>query len=91
LTFINDHRVERANVQGVRTTETIEVDARGREPPGPMVRILEALAALPNGAQLRARTDRRPLHLHPQLEARGFRGITEEHAEGGYVTHIERI
>src|SRR5690242_5685149 len=37
----------------------VEVDARGLEPPQPMVTILEALTSLPAGAVLRARTDRR--------------------------------
>jgi uncharacterized protein (DUF2249 family) len=70
--------------------EIPEVDARGLEPPQPMVRILEALAALPDGAELRARTDRRPMHLLPQLEMRGFLGESEEQADGSYVTCIRR-
>jgi uncharacterized protein (DUF2249 family) len=66
----------------------LEVDARGLEPPQPLVVILEALAGLPEGAGLRARTDRRPLHLYAQLEARGFTGETEEQADGSFVTTI---
>lgn len=65
-----------------------EVDARGLEPPQPMVRILETLASLPSNAVLEARTDRRPMHLYAQLEARGFKGETEEHPDGGFVTRI---
>lgn len=68
----------------------VEVDARGLEPPQPMVKILEALAALPGGAELRARTDRRPMHLYAQLEARGFMGESEEQPDGSYITHIRR-
>lgn len=68
----------------------VEVDARGLEPPQPMVKILEALAALPDGAELRARTDRRPMHLYAQLEARGFMGESEEQPDGSYITHIRR-
>ncbi len=75
-------------------TETIariiEVDARGLEPPQPMVVILEALSALPKDAELRARTDRRPMHLYAHLEARGFVGETEAHSDGSFVTHIRR-
>jgi len=67
-----------------------EVDARGLEPPQPMVKILEALAALPAGAGLRARTDRRPLHLYPHLEERGFTAATEEQPDGSFLTHISR-
>src|SRR3954468_11291210 len=42
--------------------DILEVDARGLEPPQPMVKILEMLAALPRNTTLRARTDRRPMH-----------------------------
>lgn len=66
----------------------LDVDARGLEPPQPMVRILEALTTLPSQAALRARTDRRPIHLYPLLEARGFAGTSEEQADGSYVTLI---
>ena len=68
----------------------IDVDARGLEPPQPLVTILEALARLPKGARLRARTDRRPLHLYAQLEERGFAGETEEKEDGSFVTTILR-
>jgi uncharacterized protein (DUF2249 family) len=68
----------------------LEVDARGLEPPMPMVTILEAVAALPKGAELRARTDRRPMHLYAQLEERGFTGQTEEQTDGSYLTLITR-
>jgi uncharacterized protein (DUF2249 family) len=68
----------------------IEVDARGLEPPQPLVKILEALAALPAGARLRARTDRRPMHLYAQLEERGFVGESEEQPDGSFITHVRR-
>ena len=68
----------------------LEVDARGLEPPQPLVTILEALATLPEGAQLRARTDRRPMHLYAQLEERGFVGESEEQKDGSFVTHVRR-
>ena len=73
---------------GPNDTKFIEVDARGLEPPQPMVKILEALADLPAGAGLRARTDRRPMHLYAQLEARGFTGNSEEQNDGSFITHI---
>ena len=66
----------------------IEVDARDLEPPLPMIKILEALAMLPADVALRAHTDRRPMHLYAQLEARGFTGETEEQTDGSYITHI---
>src|SRR4029077_15548196 len=49
-------------------TSAFELDARGLEPPQPMVRILETLTSLPEGGLLLARTDRRPMHLYAQLE-----------------------
>jgi len=70
--------------------EVLEVDARGLEPPQPMVKILEALTQLPDGAGLRARTDRRPMHLLPQLDLRGFKGESQEQADGSFITHITR-
>lgn len=65
-----------------------EIDVRGLEPPQPMVRILDALATLPEGAKLRAFTDRQPLLLSDQLQARGFDGETNENPEGGFITII---
>ena len=65
-----------------------EVDARGLEPPGPMLRILEAMDALPAGGVLRARTDRRPLHLIAELERRGVGHEGEEQADGSWITTL---
>ena len=71
-------------------TETREVDARGLEPPQPLIAILEALGTLPAGAELRARTERKPMHLYAQLDERGFIGETKEQPDGTYLTHIRR-
>ncbi len=68
----------------------LDLDARGLEPPQPLVKILEALASLPDGARLRALTDRRPMHLYAQLEERGFAGETEEQKDGSFVTYVSR-
>lgn len=68
----------------------VELDARGLEPPQPLIAILEALASLPEEGELRARTDRRPIHLYAQLEERGFIGQTEETENGSFITHIRR-
>jgi uncharacterized protein (DUF2249 family) len=68
----------------------LEVDARGLEPPQPLIRILEALGNLPKSAVLKARTDRRPMHLYGELETRGFIGKTEEEVDGSYITNITR-
>lgn len=66
----------------------VECDARGLEPPEPLVRILDALTRLPSNAELRAHTDRRPMHLYAQLEQRGFVALSEQQADGSYVTSI---
>lgn len=68
----------------------VGVDARGLEPPQPMIKILEALESLPEGSGIRAHTDRRPMHLFAQLKARGFTGQSEEQNDGSFITHIRR-
>ncbi len=73
-----------------RDSKVVDVDARGLEPPQPMIKILEAVAALPEGVELRARTDRRPIHLYPHLEERGFDAESAEEADGSFVTHVRR-
>ncbi|MBI2767189.1 MAG: DUF2249 domain-containing protein [Chloroflexi bacterium] len=50
----------------------VSLDNRGLQPPEPMVRILEALQALPEGDRLEAIMDREPVLLYPELERRGF-------------------
>ena len=69
---------------------TMTLDARGLEPPQPLVVILEALASLPDGEEMHARTDRRPMHLYALLEQRGFTGETEEQHDGSFITTIRR-
>jgi uncharacterized protein (DUF2249 family) len=68
-----------------------EVDARGLEPPEPLMRVLDALEKLPPGQSLRALTDRPPLHLYPLLEQRGFTADTEPLPEGGFQTRIHGL
>jgi uncharacterized protein (DUF2249 family) len=58
------------------------LDVRGLEPPLPMVRVLERLDTLPQGATLTVLHERRPMFLYPQLEARGFSHATDEPAPG---------
>lgn len=76
------------NVVNAAVAEIVDVDARGLEPPQPLVKILEALAALPAGAELRAHTDRKPMHLLAELEERGLNYKTEEQTDGSHLTHI---
>lgn len=69
----------------------LDVDARGLEPPQPLVVILETLANLPECGEMRARTDRRPLHLYAHLAERGFVGETKEQNDGSFLTTIRRV
>lgn len=70
---------------------TDELDLRGMEPPEPMMRILNTLEATPVGASFRARTDRQPLHLFPELTARGARHTSEAAPDGNsWITTITR-
>jgi uncharacterized protein (DUF2249 family) len=68
----------------------LEIDARGLEPPEPLIRILNALESLPSGGCLRAITDREPCHLFGEAEQRGFRHDTAEQSDGSWVTLLER-
>lgn len=68
----------------------LALDARGLEPPQPLVKILEALETLPVHTALHARTDRRPMHLYARLEERGFTGESQEQKDGSFLTHIRR-
>jgi uncharacterized protein (DUF2249 family) len=70
--------------------KVIEVDARGLEPPQPLVKILEALPQISDDTELKARTDRRPLHLYAHLDERGYVGRTEEETDGSFATYIHR-
>jgi len=79
-----------ADVASAAETCVVEVDARGLEPPAPMVKILEALTTLPAGAEMRAHTDRRPMHLYPALAERGFDCESEEQSDRSFITHIRR-
>ncbi len=69
--------------------KAFEVDARGLEPPQPLVKILEALTHISNDTEIKALTDRRPLHLYAHLDERGFVGRTEEE-NGSFVTYIHK-
>ncbi len=74
----------------VAAKEVIELDARGLEPPQPLVKILESLGSLLAHAELRAHTDRRPVHLYAHLAERGFTGNSQEQSDGSFITHIRR-
>lgn len=66
------------------------VDVRGLEPPDPMVRILTAVESLVTGERLIALTDRKPIHLYPELESRGIDFNSEETPDGTWRTTLSR-
>lgn len=68
----------------------VEIDARGLEPPQPLVKILEALPQIPDESEIKALTDRRPVHLYAHLDERGYVGRTEEQPDGSFATFIHR-
>lgn len=70
--------------------EVQEIDARGLEPPEPLIRILMALQSLPAGCKLRAITDRHPCHLFGEATQRGFRHECTEQPDGSWVTLLQR-
>jgi len=66
------------------------LDARGLEPPEPMIRILSAADKLQTGGNLRAHTERRPIHLYAELASRGLNHVSEDQADGSCITTISR-
>ncbi len=68
----------------------IELDARGFAPPQPLMKTLEAIATLPEGATLRLHTRWRPALLYAELEKRGFVGQSEDLSDGSCFTYIRR-
>ena len=69
----------------------IDVDARGLEPPQPLVKILEVVQSAPHDSRIEARTDRRPMHLYSALEERGWQAESKEESDGSFLTIIRRI
>ncbi len=57
---------------GAELPGDITLDVRGLEPPEPLERVLEALAALPRGQRLRMLIDREPRPLYPILDQNRF-------------------
>lgn len=73
--FFHDDTVVATNAPAatdVDDGDVIVLDVRGLEPPEPMVRTLEALAAMPRGKTLVQINVRVPQYLLPKLTERGF-------------------
>lgn len=69
---------------------TVTIDVSDLVPPEPMIKILETLESLPDGATLLVHHLRRPMHLYPQLEAMGYRHDTRELAPDRIEVLIEK-
>lgn len=59
-------------------SEEITIDVSELVPPEPMMKILAALEALPDGGQLTVHHVRRPMHLYPRLDELGYPHTTTE-------------
>lgn len=57
------------------------LDVRGLEPPEPLERVLDAVAALQPGERVRMIHSREPCLLYPLLEKRGFQYLAEAKSE----------
>jgi uncharacterized protein (DUF2249 family) len=68
--------LSRTDAPSERPHETL--DARELPPPQPLKNTLERLAGLDDSVVLVQLNDRRPQHLYPQLEDRGYRYETVE-------------
>ena len=79
-----------AGAAGGTAEDLEEIDARGLEPPEPLIRILNALESLPADGRLRAITDRKPCHLFGEAEQRGFRHDCTEQPDGSWITLLAR-
>jgi len=77
-------------LEGCSDASVITLDVRGLPPPEPMMRILEALAHLPEWMNLFVLHERRPVFLYSKLEELGFEHITEEVAPGDVRITIRR-
>lgn len=67
-----------------------EIDARGLEPPEPLMRVLDALAALPKNGRLRLLIHREPLPLYSLLQTEGWHYVAHPHGEGEFEIVIAR-
>ncbi len=63
-------------------TASVTIDVSELVPPEPLVKIMEALVALPPGESLLVHHVRRPMHLYPRLDELGYRHETREISAG---------
>ncbi len=77
---------------GGKTTSVASplLDVRGLQPPEPMMHIFAALEILPPGRELRALTDRKPVHLLAELDVRGILHASVEQPDGSWLNTLRR-
>ncbi len=78
-------RVDAEEVTGFETLEAGELP-----PPEPLKKTLELLEELPDGTALIQFNDRKPQHLYPKLDERGYSYDTVEEEDGRVTTVIWR-
>lgn len=61
---------------------TLRIDVSELVPPEPLIRIMEALGQLPEGATLLVHHVRRPIHLYTRLDALGYQHETRDLGPG---------
>jgi uncharacterized protein (DUF2249 family) len=72
------------------TPQIIQLDTRGMDPPGSLVRILTTLETLGDGQSLVAHIDREPLLLFPELLNRGWAYEGAPQADSSFIIRIFR-
>ena len=72
-----------------RPRADIVIDARGLEPPEPMLRTMEALDHLEPAGKLLVLLPREPFPLYRALEINGFSWQTEHQSDGTVTVLIE--
>lgn len=71
-------------------TSTLTIDVSELVPPEPLIRIMDALEALPQGRSLLVHHVRRPMYLYPQLEQSGYRHQTRDLGAGRVEILIQK-
>ncbi|HEC24487.1 MAG TPA: DUF2249 domain-containing protein [bacterium] len=65
-----------------------ELDARGLEPPQPLLKIFAILENLKDDDALYVTHERKPIHLYPRLKDAGYKFLTEEKGDDLYIIKI---
>lgn len=68
-------------VENPDVTDHETLDAGELPPPEPLTKTLEMLSELPEDTALVQYNDRKPQHLYPKLEERGYEYETESHGD----------